>query len=119
MKKISSVQCDVSQEEAAKELSEAGKMAGVAWATQDAEGADLKLLHKVFSSPENWYTDETGCAHSPAELLYYTLRPEWEGDRAGAHAFWAPFLEGNPSRMYSAAFVNAFVAGALSIGGAA
>lgn len=92
-----------------------GRAMGREWAGERAEAKELETLESTFSNSDSWYDQNESSAYSPGELLYFSIYPEMEGDRAGAEAFWQAICGDDTSPMNSASFVNGFIEGALEL----
>ncbi|MCZ7646223.1 MAG: hypothetical protein M5U26_13230 [Planctomycetota bacterium] len=101
---------------AAKEKAEKVKEAhehGRRWAKKFAEKSELQELEAVFANPMNYYIDLPNVAYSPGENFFFLISPEKDGDREAADEFWNGVIPDAHHLADGAAWVNAFIKGAL------
>ena len=86
--------------------------AGRKWAEQHAEDAELQRLA---TSTGLWWglSFDDGTELSTAELFFFTIRPEQDGDREAARHFWQSVTGGTD--MPEIVFVDAFAEAAAEV----
>jgi len=65
-----------------------GYDAGVLWAKDGAEAANLERLAGSRDPVHDWYFGIGSSAYSSAEQFFFIIEPEEEGERGAAQEFW-------------------------------
>jgi hypothetical protein len=99
------------------EKQSSGSRAGREWAKSKAEAAELKRLQRALdvaspNQPEP-FVDNDGSAHSGAEVFVFTIRPEFNRNRAEANDFWSWAI--GDDDLPEGEFVQAFAEGAVEV----
>jgi hypothetical protein len=98
----------------------AGEKAGRIWAKGRAEVEELRNLERYRNRcGHEWdslFVEETNCAYSRAELLFFEIHPKENGDRSACHHFWQPITDDDETTdIDQSAFLKGFAEGALDV----
>ncbi len=96
----------------------AGRAAGQDWAKQRAEAHELERLEKLVYPSEGWEVlliDTPNQAFSTAEIVFFAIFPDANGDRRAAECFWTDESGFEDYRSVTTDFVRGFGEGAIEL----